>query len=147
MYSDLYGLSTVCLRYFNVYGPHQPKRGSYAPVIGIFSRQLKNNEKMTIVGDGNQTRDYVHVSDVVNANLLAALSEIDLKGDVFNVGSGKSFSVLELAKMMQGEYTFLPERVGEARHTLADITKIKHYFEWEPKKSLKEYMENKEYDN
>jgi UDP-glucose 4-epimerase len=147
MYSDLYGLSTVCLRYFNVYGPHQPKRGSYAPVIGIFSRQLKNNEKMTIVGDGNQTRDYVHVSDVVNANLLAALSEIDLKGDVFNVGSGKSFSVLELAKMMQGEYTFLPERVGEARHTLADITKIKQYFEWEPKKSLKEYMENKEYDN
>ena len=146
MYSDLYSLSTVCLRYFNVYGPNQPKRGSYAPVIGIFSRQLKNGEKMTIVGDGKQTRDYVHVADVVNANILAATSDIHLAGDVFNVGSGKDYSVLELANMMKGEYTFLPERVGEARHTLADITKIKQYFGWEPKKSLLEYMENKEYD-
>ena len=146
MYSDLYGLSTVCLRYFNVYGKNQPKRGSYAPVIGIFSRQLKNGEKMTIVGDGKQTRDYVNVSDVVSANISAATSEINLKGDVFNVGSGKNYSVLELAEMMKGEYTFLPERVGEARHTLADIAKIKQYFDWEPKKTLEEYMENREYD-
>lgn len=146
MYSDLYGLSTACLRYFNVYGPNQPKRGSYAPVIGIFSRQLKNGEKMTIVGDGKQTRDYVHVADVVNANILAATSDISLSGDVFNVGSGQNYSVLDIAKMMKGEYTFLPERVGEARHTLANITKIKQYFGWEPKKSLLEYMENREYD-
>ena len=146
MYSNLYDLSTVCLRYFNVYGPNQPKRGSYAPVIGIFSRQLKNGEKMTIVGDGLQTRDYVHVADVVNANIFAAVSSKNLYGDVFNVGSGKNYSVLELAKMMKGEYTYLPERLGEARHTLADTTKIKKYFGWEPKKSLIEYMENKEYD-
>lgn len=147
MYSDLYGLSTVCLRYFNVFGPRQPKRGSYAPVIGIFSRQLKNGEKMTIVGDGLQTRDYVHVSDVVSANIAASQSERDLRGVVLNVGTGKNYSVLQLAEMMKGEYTFLPERVGEARHTLADISKIKRYLNWEPKHSLEEYMENREYDN
>lgn len=146
MYSNLYDLSTVCLRYFNVYGPNQPKRGSYAPVIGIFSRQLKNGEKMTIVGDGLQSRDYVHVSDVVNANIFAAISSKNFYGDVLNVGTGKNYSVLELAKMMKGEYTYLPERLGEARHTLADISKIKQYLYWEPKKSLEEYMENREYD-
>ena len=146
MYSNLYDLSTVCLRYFNVYGPRQPKKGPYAPVIGIFTRQQRNGEQLTIVGDGNQTRDYVHVADVVNANIFAAVSSKNLYGDVFNVGSGKNYSVLELAKMMKGEYTYLPERLGEARHTLADTTKIKKYFGWEPKKSLIEYMENKEYD-
>jgi nucleoside-diphosphate-sugar epimerase len=82
----------------------------------------------------------------VNANILAATSDISRPGDVFNVGSGQNYSVLDIAKMMKGEYTFLPERVGEARHTLANITKIKQYFGWEPKKSLLEYMENREYD-
>ena len=146
MYSDLYGLSTVCLRYFNVYGKNQPKRGSYAPVIGIFSRQKKNGEPMTIVGDGSQTRDYINVSDVVSANIAAATSDKELKGDVFNVGSGQNYSVLDVAKMMKGEYTFLPARVGESKSTLANIAKIKQYFGWEPKKSLSEYMENREYD-
>ena len=147
MYSDLYGLSTACLRYFNVYGKNQPKRGSYAPVIGIFSRQKNAGEAMTIVGDGLQTRDYVHVSDVVIANILAATTDVDLRGDIFNVGSGINYSVLDLAKMMGGEYNHLPARVGEARDTLADITKIKKVLGWSPSKSLKEYMDNKEYDN
>jgi UDP-glucose 4-epimerase len=146
MYSDMYNLDTVCLRYFNVYGPNQPKRGSYAPVIGIFSRQKKNGEAMTVVGDGSQTRDYVYVSDVVDANIRACLYSEPLKGEVFNVGSGKNYSVLDIAKLMEGEYTRIPARVGEAKHTLANITKIKQYFGWEPKKSLLEYMENKEYD-
>ena len=145
MYSDLYEVSTVCLRYFNVYGPNQPKRGSYAPVIGIFSRQLKNNEPMTIVGDGLQTRDYVHVHDVICANFIAATSDNNLKGDVFNVGTGINYSVLEVAKMMGTEYTHLPPRQGEARHTLANITKIKTVLGWKPTKYLKTYLENKEY--
>lgn len=147
MYSDLYGLSTVCLRYFNVYGPRQPKKGPYAPVIGIFTRQQKNGEELTIVGDGNQTRDYVYVEDVVNANILAATSEVDLKGDVFNVGSGENCSVNYLAKMIGERYTYLPARVGEARHTLADISKIKNVLGWQPTKSIFQYMENREYDN
>jgi len=145
MYTDLYGLPTICLRYFNVYGPNQPKKGSYAPVIGIFSRQKKNKEPMTIVGDGLQTRDYVHVSDVVIANILAATS--DVYGEVFNVGSGKNYSVLELAKMMGGEYTYVPARAGEARHTLADISKIREYLGWNPAMNLLNYMENKIYDS
>ena len=102
---------------------------------------------MTIVGDGLQTRDYVHVSDVVIANILAATTDVDLRGDIFNVGSGINYSVLDLAKMMGGEYNHLPARVGEARDTLADITKIKKVLGWSPSKSLKEYMDNKEYDN
>ena len=147
MYSNLYGLSTVCLRYFNVYGPRQPKKGPYAPVIGIFTRQQKNAEQLTIVGDGNQTRDYVFVKDVVNANILAATSEVDLRGDVFNVGSGENCSVNYLAKMIGERYTYLPARVGEARHTLADISKIKNVLGWKPTKSIFQYMENREYDN
>ena len=147
MYSTLYGLDTACLRYFNVFGPRQPIKGQYAPVIGIFSRQKKNNQPMTIVGDGLQTRDYVNVSDVVSANIAAALHPEPLNAEVFNVGSGINYSVLELARMMEGEYNHLPARVGESRHTLADITKIKKVLGWSPSKSLKEYMENKEYDN
>lgn len=147
MYSSLYNQDTVCLRYFNVYGPRQPKRGSYAPVIGIFSRQIKNNEPMTIVGDGSQTRDYVHVYDVINANIQACLYEDKLNGEVFNVGSGKKYSVLELAKMMGNNYIHIPERIGESKHTLANISKIKKYFNWEPKYELLQYMKDKEYDN
>ena len=147
MYSNLYDLSTVCLRYFNVYGPRQPKKGPYAPVIGIFTRQQRNGEQLTIVGDGNQTRDYVFVKDVVNANILAATSEVDLKGDVFNVGSGENCSVNYLAKMISERYTYLPARVGEARHTLADISKIKNVLGWQPTKSIFKYMEKQEYDN
>ena len=146
MYSELYNLSTVCLRYFNVYGPRQPKKGQYAPVIGIFTRQQKNGEALTIVGDGNQTRDYVFVGDVVNANILAATSDVRMKGDVFNVGSGEKCSVNYLAKMIGERYTYLPARVGEARHTLADITKIKNVLGWQPTKSIFKYMENREYD-
>ena len=147
MYSDLYGLSTVCLRYFNVFGPNQPTKGSYAPVIGIFSRQKKNKEPMTIVGDGSQTRDYIHVSDVVIANILAATNEEDLRGDIFNIGSGKNYSVLDIAKMMGGEYTHVEARVGEAKHTLADISKTREYLGWQPAISLKDYMDRKLYDN
>jgi UDP-glucose 4-epimerase len=147
MYSNLYGLSTVCLRYFNVYGPRQPKKGPYAPVIGIFTRQQKNGEQLTIVGDGNQTRDYVYVDDVVNANIMAATSEHNFKGDVMNVGSGENCSVNYLAKMIGERYTYLPARVGEARHTLADISKIQSILGWKPTKSIREYVENREYDN
>jgi len=147
LYSEMYNVDSVCFRYFNVYGPRQPVRGSYAPVIGVFSRQKKNNEKMTIVGDGLQTRDYVHVSDIVSANIAAMNYEHKLNGNIINIGTGKSFSVLDIAKMMNGEYIHVPARNGEARHTLADITKAKELLNWEPKYSLEKYMENREYDN
>jgi UDP-glucose 4-epimerase len=87
MYTSLYGLQTICFRYFNVYGERQPLRGQYAPVIGIFLRQRAAGEPLTIVGDGEQRRDFTHVSDVVNANILAAITEVDscMFGQVFNV--------------------------------------------------------------
>lgn len=147
LYSQLYGVDSICFRYFNVYGPRQPIRGSYAPVIGVFSRQKKNNEPMTVVGDGLQTRDYVHVSDIVSANIAAMNRDNKLNAEIVNIGTGKSFSVLDIAKMMNGEYIHVAERCNEVRHTLADITKAKELLNWEPKYSLEKYMEKKEYDN
>jgi UDP-glucose 4-epimerase len=147
MYSDLYGLDTACFRYFNVYGPRQPKRGSYAPVIGVFSRQKKANQLMTVIGDGLQTRDYVHVSDVVAANIAALNYSKNLNGKVMNVGTGTYYSVLDLAKMMNAEYTHIAPRTGEARHTCADITLINEVLGWQPTQNLKQYMESKQYDS
>ena len=102
MYTDLFDLPTVILRYFNVYGERQPLRGQYAPVIGIFLRQLAAGEPLTIVGDGDQRRDFTHVSDVVNANIMAAISNPDPEacGQVYNVGTGTNYSVNEIAAMI-----------------------------------------------
>ena len=95
MYTQLYGLPTVAFRYFNVYGERQPLRGQYAPVIGIFLRQKAAGENLTIVGDGNQRRDFTHVSDVVRANILAATKEVDSEafGQVYNIGTGTNYSI------------------------------------------------------
>lgn len=146
LYSKMYNVDSVCFRYFNVYGPRQPVRGSYAPVIGVFSRQKKMGDPMTIVGDGLQTRDYVHVSDVVNANICAMNQNNKLNAEVINIGTGTSFSVLDLAIQMRGEYNHISPRQGEARHTLADITKAKQLLNWEPQKKLLDYLKNKEYE-
>ena len=143
MYHNLYGMRVVTLRYFNVYGERQPLKGQYAPVVGIFLRQHENREPMTIVGDGLQRRDFTHVSDVVEANMLAAMSPSsnkELFGEIFNVGVGHNYSVLELAKMIGYDYIHIPERVGEARITLADTTKIRRALGWKPKISLEDWI-------
>jgi UDP-glucose 4-epimerase len=137
MYYTLFGLETVSFRYFNVYGERQPTKGQYAPVIGLFLKQSSEKKPMTIVGDGLQTRDYTHVSDVVKANYLAAMTDNEeALGQIFNVGTGKNHSVIELAEMIGGEYCFIPPRVGESRETLADITKIRKILGWEPNVNL-----------
>ena len=106
MYYNLYGFETVCLRYFNVFGQRSPTRGQYAPVIGIFRRQKEAGESLTIVGDGSQKRDFIHVEDVARANYLASVMPLknmakfvghDYTGEVFNVGSGKNYSIQEIA--------------------------------------------------
>ena len=131
MYNNLFDLKTVCFRYFNIYGERQPIKGQYAPVVGLFLEQKRKKEPMTIVGDGEQRRDFTHVCDAVEANILAALSENeDIFGEVFNVGAAKNYSVLELAQMIGGEYVHIPSRPGEARHTLADNSKIKDLLGW-----------------
>lgn len=139
MYSDLFGLETITFRYFNVYGPRQCTRGQYAPVIGLFLRQKENGEPMTVVGDGLQTRDYTHVDDVVRANILAIDCDGGI-GEVINIGTGKSYSVLDIVNMIGGEHIHIPPRIGESRHTLANNKKAKEILKWEPVNTLEDYL-------
>jgi len=143
MYSNLYGLETIVLRYFNVYGERAPKQGQYAPVLAIFNRQKDAGEPITIIGDGTQRRDFIHVSDVVNANILAATTEVDssIFGEVFNVGSGINYSVQEIADKIDPNQIYLSPRVGEVKISLANIEKIKSVFNWKPKVNLIEWID------
>jgi UDP-glucose 4-epimerase len=137
MYTELFGLQTVVFRYFNVYGPREPSKGPYAPVVRLFMRQKQNGESLTIVGDGQQRRDFTHVNDIVDANILAMNSD---KTGMFNLGTGKNHSVLELAQMISDNYTFIPPRLGEARITLADNTKARTELKWQTKVELENYI-------
>tara|TARA_B100000902_G_scaffold51806_1_gene58532 strand:+ start:496 stop:1365 length:870 start_codon:yes stop_codon:yes gene_type:complete len=136
MYNDLYGIQTVSLRYFNVYGPRQSDTGQYAPVVGIFQKQKAQNSALTIVGDGKQTRDFIHVSDIAAANIL--VSELDVTG-VYNVGTGVEYSVNQIANMISGVQRNIPPRVGEAKRSLADSSKIRS-LGWEPKVKLEDWV-------
>jgi UDP-glucose 4-epimerase len=145
MYSDLFGLETIILRYFNVYGENQPSKGQYAPVMGVFAKQKYNREPLTIVGDGEQRRDFINVDDVVNANILSATSKIDKQyfGTVFNIGSGTNYSINDIAKMFKCDVTYLPGRPGEIKESLADINKAKNILKWEPTLDLKQWLNEK----
>ena len=142
MYTNLFDVPTVIFRYFNVYGERQPLKGQYAPVIGIFLRQFAAGEKLTIVGDGEQRRDFTYVGDIVNANIMAAISnpDDDAFGQVYNVGSGSNHSVNEIAKMISNDTIHIPPRVGESRITLANIQKIKKTFGWEPQVNVEDWV-------
>jgi UDP-glucose 4-epimerase len=111
--------------------------------VGIFLRQKSDGEPMTIVGDGEQRRDFTYVKDVVEANILASnLKNKDCVGELFNVGCGKNYSILEIKDMISGEFTFIPERQAEVRISLSDISKIKEKLGWYPKTSLEEWIKN-----
>ena len=142
MYTDLFDLDTVIFRYFNAYGERQPIRGQYAPVIGIFLRQLAAGEALTIVGDGEQRRDFTYVKDIVNANIMAALSNADKEayGQVYNVGSAVNYSVNEVAAMISDDVKYIPPRLGEARISLANVDKIYNTFAWKPQQNLEEWV-------
>jgi UDP-glucose 4-epimerase len=143
MYYKLYGLETVNLRYFNVYGPRQPLKGQYAPVIGLFLRQKNAGEPMTIVGDGEQRRDFTYVGDVAMANYLAATSESsECLGQLFNIGTGTNYSVLELAQMIGGGYVHIDDRPAEARISLANNNKAKNVLGWNPTAVLSDWLKN-----
>jgi UDP-glucose 4-epimerase len=142
IFSEIYKLPTVSLRYFNVYGSRQPEQGTYAPVMGIFLRQKAEGRPLTVTGDGEQTRDFTHVSDVVEANILAMESEKADKGEVINVGAGENHSVNEIARMVGGEITYIPLPAGEMRDTLADISKARELLGWEPKVNLEQGINN-----
>jgi UDP-glucose 4-epimerase len=142
MYTDLYGLQTVCFRYFNVYGERQPLRGQYAPVIGIFLRQRDAGEPLTIVGDGNQRRDFTYVGDVVRANIMAAISNPDPEafGQVYNVGTGNNYSINQIARMFDHETVNIAPRPGEARVSLANNQKLRKTFGWSPTMKLEDWL-------
>jgi len=141
MYYKLFGLQTVIFRYFNVYGERQPTKGQYAPVIGLFLKQKELGKKMTVVGDGLQKRDFTHISDIVNANILAAsTNNLEIFGETFNIGTGINYSILELVKIIGGDYEHIPARMGEAKITLANINKAKNMLNWQPKIILEDWI-------
>ena len=145
MYYNLYGLETVVLRYFNVFGQRSPTRGQYAPVIGVFRRQKEAGEPLTIVGDGSQKREFVHVEDVARANYLASIMPLqrwghDYTGDVFNVGSGKNYSIQQIADCISNDQVYIPKRDGEMETTLADISKIGSVIGWQPEIDVLEWV-------
>ena len=142
MYTDLYGLNTIIFRYFNVFGERAPRKGQYAPVTGIFLRQKEAGESLTIVGDGEQRRDYIYVKDVANANIMAAISnpDEDAYGQVYNVGSGKNYSVNEIASFISDDTINIPPRIGEARNSLANIDKIQKTFAWKPEVDVETWI-------
>jgi UDP-glucose 4-epimerase len=143
MYTALFGLQTVILRYFNVYGARQPLKGQYAPVIGLFLEQKKHNQPLTIVGNGRQRRDFTHVSDVVRAN-IACLETTNRKvfGELFNVGTGVNTSILEIAELIDAPCEFLPPRRGEAAETLANCDKIHQRLGWKAQIEFVDWLKN-----
>jgi len=132
LFYELYGLPSVSLRYFNVYGPGISFEGAYSVVFATFLKQKINREPLTIEGDGEQTRDFAYVKDVVRANILAMESNRVGRGEVINIGAGNNHSVNEIARLIGGETTNLPSRKGDMNHTLADITRAKELLGWEP---------------
>ena len=140
MYSKVYDLPTVIARFFNVYGNRQTCDGAYATVVGIFERQYKSNEPLTITDDGEQRRDFTHVDDIVSGLIQMSKSD-DWRGEIFNLGTGKNHSINELAGMYNHKTTYIPKRPGEARTTLADLSYSKDKLGYKPTKSLNEYVQ------
>jgi len=137
MFSKIYSLPCVSLRYFNVYGPRIDPSGSYPLAIGNFLKQRVNGEEMTITGDGEQTRDFTHVKDVVRANLLAATCDKVGNGEVINIGSGRNVSINYIAKLISGPIKYIPARL-EPKHTLADNSLAYKLLEWKPEIKLED---------
>ena len=140
LYAKIYGLETVCLRYFNVYGPRLDPEGAYPLVIGYFMKQAKNGMPLTITGDGNQTRDFVHVKDVAKANILAMTSRNVGKGEIINIGGGIKYSINHIAELISDKNEHIAPRL-EPHDTMADIGKAKELLEWQPEVSLLDGIE------
>lgn len=136
-FSKNYGLPAVSLRLFNAYGPRMSQDGAYALVLAEFLKLRKQGKPLPITGDGSQTRDFVHVQDVVRALLLAAESKKIVGGEVINIGIGKNVSIAQLAKVIGGPVEHIPARY-EPHDTLADITKAHELLGWEPKVMIEE---------
>ena len=139
LYSKVYGLSTAICRFYNVYGPHQLEDGEYSTVLGIFERQYRNNNPLTVTGDGEQRRDFTHIDDIVDG-LYKCMGK-DLRAEVFELGRGKNFSINEIVDMFGADKEYIPARKGEYPTTLCDTSLAKEKLDWMPKHNLQEYIE------
>ena len=146
LYSNVYNLDTVSLRYFNAYGERMNEEGSYKLVIPIFAELIKQGKPCTIVNDGKQKRDFVYVKDIVNANIRAATNQADLFGGVFNIGNGENYSVNELADAMGGEKVYGEKRI-EPFETQANNVKARVRLGWTPKTNLLNWLKTYMNDN
>jgi len=135
-WAQVYKLPAISCRFFNVYGTRSRTSGTYGAVFGVFLAQKLANMPMTIVGDGNQTRDFTYVTDVSNALVSAAKSNVT--EGIYNIGSGKTVSINKLVELLGGDKTHIPKRPGEPDCTYADISKIKSELNWAPKISIEE---------
>ena len=136
-WEQIYKMNITCMRFFNVYGPRARTSGTYGAVFGVFLAQKLNNKSYTVVGDGKQTRDFTFVTDIVDACVTASKRN-DVSGQIFNVGSGNTYSINRLVELLGGEITYIPKRPGEPDCTFADTHRINTILKWKPKVSLEE---------
>ena len=135
-WGDVYKIPVISLRCFNIYGTRSRTSGTYGAVMGVFLAQKINDKPLTIVGNGNQKRDFTYVSDVVEAIIKSAKN--NKKKQIFNIGSGKSISINYLAKLIGGKKIYIPKRPGEPDITFAKIDKIQSILKWKPKIKIEE---------
>ena len=135
-YATNFNMPNISFRFFNVYGPRLNMSGQYSAVFGNFLKQKKNNKPLTIVGDGKQTRDFIHVDDLINAFIKVAKSKLVNK--IYNLGSGKEISINKIANLFGGKKTFIPKRPREPKRSLANISKIKKDINWKPTITIQE---------
>lgn len=141
MFNNLYKIPIVCLRYFNVYGPRIDFNSDYSLVLGKFLKLRSENKPLTIYGNGEQTRGFCFIEDVVSANIKAMESEKIKGGEVINIGQEKSYSINYLSKLIGGQVQYLPPRPGDPLHTQADISLARNLLSWEPKVDFKDGVE------
>jgi nucleoside-diphosphate-sugar epimerase len=139
MFSKVYNVETVSLRYFNVYGERQSLEGAYALVMCVFAKQRLDKKPLTVRGDGEQRRDFTHVKDIARANMLAMTSDKVGKGEVINIGNADNRSVNEIANMIGGPVIYV-DPVVEPRETLADNSQAKDLLGWYPSVEIEEWV-------
>ena len=139
LYKKHFNVDTKICRFYNVYGPHQLTEGEYCTVVGIFESQYKEGVELTITGDGEQRRDFTHIDDIVEGLILTAQSD-NFEIDTIELGRGNNYSINELAEMFGCGHTYIPERPGEARITLCDISGAKENIGYEPKVNIGDYV-------
>ena len=140
LFSKVYNLNTTICRFYNVYGPYQLEEGEYSTVLGIFERQYRNGDPLTITGDGEQRRDFTHVDDIVDG--LYKCVNKDFKAEIFELGRGENFSINGIVDMFGAERKYIPARKGEYPSTLCDYSKAKKLLNWTPTKNLKNYIDS-----